>query len=279
MGNYWSTLPKTSLSTNKYGWKPDLPDHRDLVIQFSTTNENASQVDLRAQCPPVYDQGQLGSCTSQALAAAYQFDELKQRTTDAFMPSRLFIYYNERSREHQTSHDSGASIRDGIKVINQLGVCHEQLWPYQIEKFAVKPPSNCYDDAKTHLSLTYRRVKQTKNQLKAALQEGYPIVCGISLFKSFESPEVTSTGQVSLPQPDESLVGGHCILIVGYNDETNQWIFRNSWGTNWGDQGYGYLPYKYLALKSKLATDFWIVETVSQPTTDNQLTSDIEELD
>src|SRR5690349_29971 len=132
-------------STSRYGWKPDLPDNRDL--QYAALQNIISvlppMVDLTSQCPPVYDQGQLGSCTANSIGAAFEFDLLKQKLSD-FMPSRLFIYYNERAIENTISTDSGAQIRDGIKSISKQGVCSENSWPYVISEFAIKPYHTCY---------------------------------------------------------------------------------------------------------------------------------------
>ncbi len=264
MGNYYSTTCEPA-TYKRYGWKPDIPDHRDKVMFFDqeVIKSTPDSVDLRDRCPPVYNQQSLGSCTGNAIAAAYQFDELKQNNADGFMPSRLFIYYNERKAEGTIGSDHGASIRDGIKCINKTGVCHEDLWPYDITKFAVEPTANCYDDAKLHKSLKYHRIRQSSLHLKAALNAGYPIVFGISVYESMESPEVAKTGVIPMPTENDKLLGGHCILLVGYDNIKKQWIFRNSWGEEWGDKGYGYLPYKYIAPKSKLSSDFWVVETVS----------------
>lgn len=263
MGNQFSN---ETPQLRKYGWKRDLPDHRDKMMIFTDEHikQNSDQVDIREKCPPIYNQSALGSCTSQAIGAAYQFDELKQGNMDEFMPSRLFIYYNERDMEGTVNLDSGAAIRDGMKSINRQGVCHESMWPYVIDQFTVKPTSECYTDGLHHKSLRYHRVKQHSQQLKAALNQGYPIIFGVSVYESFESEEAKETGKVPIPKEDEKLLGGHAILLVGYDNTERQWIFRNSWGTEWGDKGYGYLPFKYLALKSNLASDFWVVETVDR---------------
>ena len=131
----------------KYGWFPDLPDHRDYG--FSSAVPILTQVDLRPQCPPVYDQGQLGSCTANPIAAALQFDEMRAQQPDAAsIPSRLCIYYDERAMEGTIKTDSGAAIRDGIKSVNKIGACLESMWPYVIAKFAKKPPAKCYSAAK-----------------------------------------------------------------------------------------------------------------------------------
>jgi len=124
-----------------YGWVPDLPDHRDRVYQAPMRRLEAlpPSVDLSTGCPDVYDQGQLGSCTANAIAAALEFDQMKQQVKDVFVPSRLFIYYNERVIERTVDDDSGAMIRDGIKSVSKEGAPHETLWPYDISKFRTKP--------------------------------------------------------------------------------------------------------------------------------------------
>ena len=264
MGNYVSS----NITNKKYGWRLDLPDHRDQIMKFPRIRNRAQhdlplRVDLRDQMPVVYDQGKLGSCTAQALAAAYQFDEIKQGNKDNFIPSRLFIYYNERAMENDTLQDSGAAIRDGIKTINRQGVCPESEWPYDISKFTVKPDNKCYHDAVGHKSLSYYRLYQHSAQLKQALATGYPIICGISIFESFENKDVAKTGMIKLPKEGEKLIGGHALLIVGYDEEENYWIVRNSWGEDWGDKGYCYLPIEYLNKDKKLAADFWVIKRVS----------------
>jgi C1A family cysteine protease len=208
----------------------------------------------------VYDQGQLGSCTGNAIAAAYEFDVKKQGKKD-FLPSRLFIYYNERLMENTIQSDAGAEIRDGIKSIAQYGVCPESYWPYDIRKFANKPPKTAYKSALLHQAVTYRRVSQTVADLKACLASGIPVVIGFSVYESFESDEVARTGVLNMPAPGEQLLGGHAVLVVGYDDATGRWLVRNSWGSGWAQAGYFTMPYAYLT-DSDLAADFWAVQTV-----------------
>lgn len=247
--------------THKYGWIKDLPDFRDHLYAAAPEHLAAlpSSVDLRPQCPPVYDQGQLGSCTANAIAAAIEFDRMKQNLGKAF-PSRLFIYYNERAIEGTINSDSGAMIRDGIKSVAKQGVCHEWEWPYDISQFTVKPPDQCYTDALQDRALSYQRVPRNLNQMKACLASGYVFVVGISVYESFEGDDVAKTGIVPMPSTNEQLLGGHAICIAGFRDSDQKWVFRNSWGS-WGDSGYGYLDYQYL-LNKGLASDFWVIRTV-----------------
>jgi len=218
-------------------------------------------VGLRPVCPPVVDQGELGSCTANAIAVALQFDQMKQKLADVFLPSRLFIYYNERVMEGTVNEDAGAMIRDGIKSVSKEGAPHETLWPYVIAKFKTKPSAAAYKDALKHRAVLYQRLTQTIDQLKGCLSAGYPFVFGFSVYESFETQAVAKTGKVPMPKPKEKLLGGHAVLAVGYDDSLKRFEVQNSWGTGWGDKGYFTIPYDYLT-DSNLADDFWTIKQV-----------------
>jgi C1A family cysteine protease len=264
--------PPPSRKIAGYGWVPDLPDYRDFTYAAPDQAMVAS-VDLRAQCPAVYDQGRIGSCTANAIAAALEFDMMKQHVA-AFTPSRLFIYYNERAIEGKVPSDAGAMIRDGIKSIAKQGDCPETLWAYDDTpadpttnlfphgaKAATKPTATCYSEALKHKTLTYRSVTQNLADMKGCLGEGFPFVFGFTVFPSFESAEVAHSGNVPMPKPGEAPLGGHAVMAVGYDDDDRLFIVRNSWGSGWGDKGYFYMPYAYL-LDDNLADDFWTVRSV-----------------
>lgn len=247
-----------------YHWRPDVPDIRDLTYAAPRPVLRAlpPTVDLRAQCPEVYNQGQLGSCTANAIAGAHQFDQMKQGAKDVFNPSRLFIYYNERDMEGTVNSDAGAMIRDGFKSIAKQGVCKETSWPYDPAKFAKKPTAGCFKEALDHQSLQYLRLAQTDKQLRGCLAEGFPFALGIAVYESFESDAVAKTGVVPMPDPKkEKSLGGHAILCVGYQNAKKRFIIRNSWGADWGDKGYCYLPYDYV-LNDNLACDFWTMRSI-----------------
>jgi C1A family cysteine protease len=245
-----------------YGWNPDIPDGRDLMYAAppEVVTQLPPKVDLRGECPGVYDQGQLGSCTANAIASALEFDQMKQKE-QPFTPSRLFIYYNERVMEGTVGSDSGAQIRDGVKTVNQEGAPAETDWPYDIAKFTDKPPQNAYDDAKQHEAILYQRLTQTLPQLKGCLAAGYPFVFGFVVYESFESQEVASTGQGQMPAAGEKQLGGHAVLAVGYDEDQQRFTIRNSWGSGWGMAGYFTLPYPYL-LQGTLSSDFWTIRAV-----------------
>ncbi len=244
---------------HSYGWQRELPDQRDVPFKATVTQLPIS-ISLRSNMPAVYDQGQLGSCTANALAA--QLDYTRHKQGELFIgPSRLFIYFNERAMEGTTNSDAGAMGRDGIKSLAIWGVCPESEWPYDVSRFAVKPSKKCYTDAIQFESVSYKRVDHTNlGAIKTALAQGLPISFGFTVYESFESPAVASTGIMPIPQPSESVMGGHEVLIVGYNDQRNAVEVRNSWSDAWGDAGYFWMPYEYVT--SRLCSDFWVIEKV-----------------
>ncbi len=248
----------TELSVRKvqrYGWAPDLPDGRDLLYSAAhaqITNLPPS-VDLRGKCPPVYDQGQLGSCTANAIGAAVEFIH-----DPRFTPSRLFIYYNERKMEGTIDSDAGAQIRDGIKSVAAQGVPPETDWPYDITKFAVEPPPPAYANALKTLATRYYRVVQDIGQIRGCLAEGFPFVFGFTVYDYFEGQDMSDTGILNMPAAGEQVVGGHAVMAVGYDDSEQMMLVRNSWGDTWGMSGYFKMPYAYIT-SHRLASDFWTI--------------------
>lgn len=188
------------------------------------------------------------------------FAEKKDGQVPLFIPSPLFIYYNERVMEGTSHEDAGAQIRDGMKSINILGVCSETTWSYSDGplKYKQKPVDTAYVEALNHQSITYSRVNQTQNDICGCLSEGYPVVCGFVVYESFESDEVARTGIVPMPQRHEQQQGGHAVYIIGYDLANRQYRFRNSWGTDWGDEGDFYMPFDYVH-SADLFSDFWTI--------------------
>jgi C1A family cysteine protease len=246
----------------RYGWVPDLPDARDHFFSVAADVAMPAAVDLRAQCPAVYDQGRLGSCTANAIGGAVQFEWLKQ-DNPAEVPSRLFIYYCERMIEGSIYSDSGAMLRDGIKVVAQYGAPFETLWPYDITKFTLRPPQAVWAAGLQERAVAYARVVQTLGQMRACLASGYPFAFGFSVYESFESDAVAASGVVPLPASSEELLGGHAVLAVGYDDASQRFIVRNSWGAGWGQGGYFTMPYAYLGDRS-LASDLWTIRLMAK---------------
>jgi C1A family cysteine protease len=210
-------------------------------------------IDLRKKFPPVYDQGYLASCTACALCSIIQYLQPK------FQGSRLFLYYNERKLENNIPDDTGATLSSGIECLLKYGVCPESMWPYVINKFAVKPDDKCYVNALEHQALKVNNINETLQTMKSSLANGNPFVVGFLVYQSFESINVIRTGIVPMPNmKKEQVLGGHAVVCVGYNDLSQKWIMRNSWGSSWGDKGYFYLPYNYL-LNPNLSTDMWTI--------------------
>ncbi len=257
-------------ATGSFGWVPDLPDHRDHMFAAAPTIVASlpPSMDLRRSSPPVYNQGQLGSCTANAIGGAIQFDEMKENLPRVFTPSRLFIYYNERVLEGSVNTDSGAMIRDGIKSVANQGDCPEPMWPYVIANFRTRPPQRCFQNARKHEAVSYQRLARDLNQMKGCLAAGYPFVFGFTVYNSFISQGVARTGVVPMPIPGEGGPGpngqpaGHAVMAVGYDDSQHRFIVRNSWGTTWGMNGYFTMPYAYL-LQENLADDFWTIRVVN----------------
>jgi C1A family cysteine protease len=245
----------------RYGWKPSLPDLRDHIADASELRVE-DEVDPRADLPPVFDQGQLGSCTANAVAAAVEYDA-QLASSDPGLLSRLWIYYYERKLEGSPpDQDTGAYGRDGFKVCKNLGVPLEQDWAYDISKFSQQPPADLADEAQQHRISNYRSVPRNLDAIKAVLSNRQTIAFGFTVYESFESGEVAKTGIVPMPSRGERTLGGHEVLLVGYlKDEINYGLVRNSWGDGWGLDGYFLMPWTYL-LDANLASDF---RTIRRP--------------
>ena len=247
-----------------YGWVRDLPDARDYLYAAPLAGFPQGlpvSVDLRPEFQPVYAQGQSNSCTANAIAGAIEFDQRKQGNQE-FMPSRLFIYYNARVIEGTTDQEAGAAPRDGIKAVATLGTPPETDWPFDISRYAERPPASAYTDALQDMVSTYLSVSQDIVQMKGCLVEGFPFVFGLTIYESFESDEVKQTGVVPMPATGEAAAGGHCMVAVGYDDTERVFYVRNSWGSNWGMAGYCTMPYEYL-LSPQLVDDFWTIRSVT----------------
>jgi len=257
-------LQKAGLTPRKihrYGWKPSLPDARDHIADASALVV-LDEVDPRADLPGVFDQGQLGSCTANAVAAAVEYDAKLNGADPGFL-SRLWIYYYERKLEGAPAdQDTGAYGRDGFKVCQKLGVPLEADWPYDITKFSDEPPASLDTEAGQHRISNYRVVPRNLDSMRAVLSNRQTIALGFSVYESFESQQVAQTGIVPLPSRNEKQLGGHEVLLVGYlKDEPNYGLVRNSWGTSWGLQGYFLMPWAYL-IDANLASDF---RTIRRP--------------
>lgn len=237
------------LRTHHGGWRrtpahlrPPTADHSGLAI--------LPEVDPRKKLPPIYDQGQLGSCTANTAGAAFRYDAILD-SKDPGDLSRLWIYYQERKLEHELGQgDTGAYGHDAFKAASTVGVCREADWPYTDDQAVAlgNPPAKATAD-ETHYKLRkpYLSVQPTVAAFKAVLSNRQTIAFGFTVYESFESEQVARTGIVPRPANGERQLGGHEVLCVGYlKARPNYALVRNSWGTSWGLAGYCLFPWAML---------------------------------
>ena len=242
---------------HKLGWKRPLPQkHKNMYFPKRGAVALPTSVDLRPLCPAVYDQGNLGSCTANAGAALAQF-VMKKTGHPWYVPSRLAIYYWERVLENDVGDDSGATLTDCINVLTKQGAPHESLWWYNIAKFTIKPNKAVAADGLNHLMTKGLAITQDLTHIKTCLAEGYPVIFGFTVYSSFEN--IGSNGIMPMPKSSESVLGGHAVMAVGYDDAKQYVTVRNSWGAGWGASGYFYMPYAFISDKD-YADDFWTSE-------------------
>ncbi|MEO0293784.1 MAG: C1 family peptidase [candidate division WOR-3 bacterium] len=268
------------------GWLPPLPDLRDyteehpeiaemtkkLGISQEKSKPLPSKVDLRPWCSKVEDQGDLGSCTAHAGIGIVEYFE--NRAFGKYIDgSRLFLYKTTRNLMGVTG-DTGAWLRNVMGALVLCGVPAEKYWPYVISDFDKEPSAFVYAIAENYEAIRYfchdplgMNISPSKvlSSVKKYLAAGIPSMFGFYGFPSFSDSNVK--GGIPYPCPGEKAEWGHAVIAVGYDDnmkiknlkckkETKgALLIRNSWGSSWGDKGYGWLPYEYVL--NKLALDFW----------------------
>ena len=261
------------------GWIPDSLDDRDYLYFPSAENALKPLVDLRTSpyFGPVFNQGTVRSCTANAIASAFAMvlKKHKQGGDDSFIPSRLFIWYNEREMlsSDRVRINSGARLRDGLKSIAVTGVCSEEDWPYEPcgvydkntdifvdgARAAMKAPAWAYVNALRHKAIRYMRIERDLKLLRACLDEGYPFVFGFRLLG--ETPG--GTDKVTIPVSEDELSPiGLAVVAVGYDDSKCHFMVQRSWGATWGDGGYLMMPYDYL-LKEHDCNNFWTIRILT----------------
>ena len=253
---YMTTVGSSS-STVMLNYKFQQPDTRDFKVQLTATNLKASNTvtsfSIQTNVKTVYDQGQLGSCVSNAFAGY-----INMCTTNRVFISRLLHYYCGRAIQGTSSiDDTGLDIRQAAKIIQQYGACAETMWPYIISQFSVLPPISAFRNSLFFQKYTYSFINQDITTLTSFLYtQKLPILFGFRVYSSFMTGAVASTGVVPMPNvAHETLEGGHCVVMVGFNNTTSRFTCVNSWGASWGNKGFFTIPYAYVS-NPALASDF-----------------------
>lgn len=268
-----------------YGWRKDRPDPRDRIYNLQARILRADQVpgnfDLEDEMPPVYNQLQLGSCTANATGAIMQHCQMKEGEAEGSnVPSRLFIYYNERKIEGQPlDQDTGAEVRDGIKVLASMGAPPESEWPYSDANpgpFQQAPPASAYTDALKYEAIEYQRIVIVPTgdpyaPMRTAIVNHQPIAFGFPVPALFEDRSWNpATTPLPLPTASTQYIGGHAVVVVGFDFDGSKWGFpfpvfkvRNSWDTNWGLRGHFYMHFEWFTPGANLADDLWVVSKAS----------------
>lgn len=251
----------------KYLLKKDAHDTRDFLSNVNLGIKLPSSFDLRKNCPPVFNQGDLGSCSSNAGVTSRMMMSNIEKTL-----SRLDLYYNERYLENTVNEDSGACMRDICVALSKFGVCEETFFPYVEANFTNPPSEEAITNGKNYKINAFKRITSVTQCRQYIVTHQQPVLMGMTVFESMESDEVSKTGFLPLPKHGEKKLGGHAVLVVGYKDiSKTSWILsmfskkitgylivRNSWGSDWADMGYFYVPYEF-GSNTDYTSDLWVI--------------------
>lgn len=247
-----------SLTSRIFNVKPSLRDKRDFV--YTSAFKLDASVDLRAFDSPVEDQGALGSCATHAITSAYE-NQLKSKYPNRYKElSRLFLYYHARLLENTISEDAGVVyLRSALIAGNKFGISSEQFWQYDITQYDKQPSPISYADSCQTKIVNYKATPNITD-MTDALTNGKPVVIGFRIYSSFMDVNAQNP-IIPIPSVTETSLGGHAVCIVGYSAEDKHFIIKNSFGTDWGVDGYGYMPVEYVKL---YAFDNWTFD-ISNP--------------
>jgi len=247
--------------THKYGWKRGLPVFGGKQFEIPPATAAPMRADLGPGMPPVYDQGNLGSCTANAGGGLAQF-LTKKLGWKNYLPARLAMYYWTRLAESNVMDDTGASLSATATMMKNRGVPNEVNWPYIISRFQVKPTANVEANGRQHLVLDPMQVRQKMDDIRSCISLGYPIMFGFTVYESFETDAVRLGGIMPMPRQGELILGGHAVLAFAYDDYTRMVKCRNSWGYRWGLNGSFWMPYDYIS-NPWFADDFWTATKIT----------------
>ena len=252
-------MASQTLDLAHFGHRRDTPDDRDLTYAPPAQAQIPASVDLREHFGTVYDQSPYKSCSAHAIASALTLLANKAGSPIP-LPSRMFIYYNERERANERPiTDSGSTLRNGIKAVASQGVCAENDWPYAAEYVNTQPPQDVYAKATIH-ALQYLRIDQNIDHMKACLVEGFPFVLGMQAYHSMQSVH-SGVDQLPMPSGSDYALGLHAVMCAGYDDAKQSLLCVNSYGTVFGNNGWFYMPYAY-AKDPNLSFDFWTIRKI-----------------
>jgi len=264
---------KTETNKNqkyKMGWKFDnienIGDNENLGISYEEDSNEELKYDIYDKnkdfFPEIVDQGNIESCVPTCISTVYYFLTMKQSNHLNFRISRLYLYYQFRRLYDDVKLDEGSTIRDCINILHKDGIVSEFLYPYIESKVFNNPSEFLEKYSRFCKCLGFENI--SRKVIKQKLLLDYPVLCGIKLFDSVYTDEVKNTGILSYSEEYDKILGGHCIILVGFDDSKKYYRFINSWGSTWGDKGFGYLPYDYIK-NTRLSNEFYIIKNISNP--------------
>lgn len=255
----------------KMGWNFDNIENtnENLGIHNSDTDDENINDNLQYNIydknkeffPEIVDQGNIESCVPTCISTIYYYLTMKQSNHINFRISRLYLYYQVR-KLYDIGTDDGSTIKDCINILHKDGIVPEFLYPYITSKVFNNPSEFLDRYSRFCKCLGFKNI--SRKVIKQKLLQDHPVLCGIKLFDSVYSDEVKNTGIIKFSDEYDKILGGHCIILIGFDDDKKHYKFINSWGTNWGDKGFGYLPYEYIK-NDKLSNEFYIIKKISNP--------------
>ena len=260
-----------------FGWEPDLPQQDVDVLDFDFRDDLPAKVDLTTAFPPVYNQGPIGSCVANAVAGAVQYARLQQNKDEDFVPSRMFLYYYARLATHTEALDTGSRISNAMAVARDRGVCKEATWVYDnvkansqthvfpsVAQGGKEPSATAQTEGLDYRLTDFKQVSKTENNVRTVLASGFPVVFGFTVYSNMFGADRRPVRVLNKPVASDTLVGGHAVCIVGYDDARRMFRIRNSWGKSVHDNGYFDMSYEYVL--GSLSRDFWtIFDTLNAP--------------